>query len=78
MTSEHLLSANLATREYVFELRNAKNLSRENISVYSRAFISFQEWNTYMYSTSKPIVYVVKQQFWNYTKLNLHKNKYKR
>ena len=25
MTSEHLLSANLTTREYVFELRNAKN-----------------------------------------------------
>ena len=35
MTSEHLLSANLTTREYVFELRNAKNLSRENNSVYS-------------------------------------------
>ena len=35
MTSEHLLSANLATREYVFVLPNAKNSSRENNSVYS-------------------------------------------
>ena len=26
MTSEHLLSANLTTREYVFELQNAKKL----------------------------------------------------
>ena len=33
--SEHLLSANLTTRDYVFVLQNAKNLSRENNSVYS-------------------------------------------
>ena len=35
MTSEHLLSAKLTTREYVFVLLNAKNLSRENNNVYS-------------------------------------------
>ena len=35
MTSEHMLSANLTTREYVLVLQNAKNLSRENNSVYT-------------------------------------------
>ena len=40
ITSEHLLSANLTTREYVFGLPNAKILSRENNSVYS----SRQTW----------------------------------
>ena len=40
MTSEHLLSANLTTREYVFVLPNAKNLSRENNSVYSNTFMN--------------------------------------
>ena len=35
MTSEHLLSANLTTREHVFVLLNAKNESREINSVYS-------------------------------------------
>ena len=35
ISSEHLLSANSTTREYVFVLPNAKNLSREINSVYS-------------------------------------------
>ena len=36
VTSEHLLSANLTTREYVFVPPNAKNESRKINSVYSR------------------------------------------
>ena len=35
ISSENLLSVNLTTREYVFVLPNAKNLSREINSVYS-------------------------------------------
>ena len=34
MTSEHLLSANLTTREYVFELPNAK-INPAKISVFT-------------------------------------------